>query len=238
MSLNSPVYWNNLDFEISLEALQNYKEPNWKLGKNEPQKAIQEGGAMRSPLTVRPCRRNTSRATPQWHVANGWREIERIRRLRTAFLKYSAKNNSSYTSNSWTLHYMAWRQKEVKKYPHNLQDKPHGATRLPLDGFSLNLKCKYFSENLSRKSEFHKILKRLTGTLHEGQYALLITSRSILLRMKMFHTKVVEKIKPHISCSVTFYFRLWYNVEKYCTAGQDTDGNMAHAHWIGITTAT
>jgi len=49
----------------------------------------------------------------------------------------------------------------------------------------------------------------------------------------MFQTKVVEKIKTHILCSVTVFrksCRLWDNVEKCCRAGQDTDDNMAHAH--------
>jgi len=49
----------------------------------------------------------------------------------------------------------------------------------------------------------------------------------------MFQTKVVEKIKTHILCSVTFFrkeCRLLDNVEQYCTAGQATDDNMAHAH--------
>jgi hypothetical protein len=49
----------------------------------------------------------------------------------------------------------------------------------------------------------------------------------------MFQTKVVEKIKTHILCSVTFHEnRAVYEImwEKYCRAGQGTDGNMAHAH--------
>ena len=52
---------------------------------------------------------------------------------------------------------------------------------------------------------------------------------------EMFQTKVVEKIKTHILCSVTFFrksCRLWDNVEKYCTAGQATDDNMAHARYM------
>jgi len=51
----------------------------------------------------------------------------------------------------------------------------------------------------------------------------------------MFQTKVVEKIKTHISCSITFFqesCRLRDNVEKYCTAEQATDDNMAHAHFM------
>ena len=60
----------------------------------------------------------------------------------------------------------------------------------------------------------------------------------------MFQTKVVEKIKTHILCSVTFSqksCRLWDMVEKYCRAGQAIDGNMAHAlriTWIPKATHT
>jgi len=49
----------------------------------------------------------------------------------------------------------------------------------------------------------------------------------------MFQTKVVEKLKTHILCSITFFRksrRLWDNMEKYCRAGQATDDKMAHAH--------
>ena len=56
------------------------------------------------------------------------------------------------------------------------------------------------------------------------------------LEWEMFQTKVVEKIKPHILCSVTFIFRrscrLWDSVRKYCRAGQTIIDNMAHAFWI------
>ena len=53
------------------------------------------------------------------------------------------------------------------------------------------------------------------------------------LQWEMFQTKVVDKIKTHILCSVTFFRksgRLWDNVVKYFTAGQAIDDNMAHAH--------
>jgi len=51
----------------------------------------------------------------------------------------------------------------------------------------------------------------------------------------MFQTKVVQKIKTHILGSVPFFrksCRLWDNVGKYGRAGQDTDGNVAHSHWV------
>ena len=53
------------------------------------------------------------------------------------------------------------------------------------------------------------------------------------LELEMVQMKVVEEIKTHILCSVTFFrksCRLWDNVGKYSGAGQATDGNMAHAH--------
>jgi len=57
----------------------------------------------------------------------------------------------------------------------------------------------------------------------------------------MFKTKVVQKTKTHILCSVTFSRksrRLWDNVEKYCTARQATDDSMTHAHCMLIPKAT
>jgi len=53
------------------------------------------------------------------------------------------------------------------------------------------------------------------------------------LEREIFQTKVVKKVKTHISSSETVFrksCRLWDNVEKYCRAGQATDDNMAHAH--------
>jgi hypothetical protein len=61
----------------------------------------------------------------------------------------------------------------------------------------------------------------------------------------MFQTKVVEKTKTHILCSITFSrksCRLWDNVEKYGTVRQATDHNiirrMRFACWITKATDT
>jgi hypothetical protein len=53
------------------------------------------------------------------------------------------------------------------------------------------------------------------------------------LEWEMFQTKVLEKIKTHILCSVTFFSKschLWENVEKYFRTAQATDDNVAHVH--------
>jgi hypothetical protein len=83
------------------------------------------------------------------------------------------------------------------------------------------------------------------GTLHEDLCTFMIISRWILLRMRNFQTKVVEKTKTHILCSITFSrksCRLWDNVEKHGTARQATYDNiiqrMRFACWITKATDT
>jgi hypothetical protein len=63
------------------------------------------------------------------------------------------------------------------------------------------------------------------------------------LELKMFETKVVEKIKTHILVSVIFFrksCRLWDNVDKYCTVEQVTDDiwSMRFACWVTKATDT
>jgi len=100
----------------------------------------------------------------------------------------------------------------------------------------VNLIFQDFFENLSIKFMLDWNLTRVTGTLHEDRYTLLIISRSFFLEWEMFQTKVVEKTQTHILCSISFFFqksfRLWDNVEKYGRFRQATDNNMAHEHCI------
>jgi hypothetical protein len=97
-------------------------------------------------------------------------------------------------------------------------------------------------------------MTRITGILHEDRYTFLIISRSVLLRMLHVSDKsCTENQSTHFvlsnffrkSCrlsdnvelllflfvsrlhTVYFYFIMW---KKYCTSGQATDDNMAHAH--------
>jgi len=50
----------------------------------------------------------------------------------------------------------------------------------------------------------------------------------------MFQRDVVEKIKPHILGSITFFLKkivpLMNNVENYCRGEQAAYENMGHAH--------
>jgi hypothetical protein len=74
----------------------------------------------------------------------------------------------------------------------------------------------------------------IKGTLIKKQYKFSVISRSVLRRIKILPTQVVEKLETHISCAMNFFFRkschLRDNVEIYSTAGPTTDDNMAPAH--------
>jgi len=53
------------------------------------------------------------------------------------------------------------------------------------------------------------------------------------LEWELLQTKTVEKIKTHVLRSITFFRKsryLWDNAEKFGTAGEGTDDNMAHVH--------
>jgi hypothetical protein len=91
-----------------------------------------------------------------------------------------------------------------------------------------------FFDNLSRKLILIQNFTRITSTLHENQYTFMITSSSVLLRLRNVSDKFVEKIRTRILYSIFFFFlkscSLWDNVESYCTTGQTTDDYLAHAH--------
>jgi len=111
--------------------------------------------------------------------------------------------------------------------------RPHGPATLPLDGLSRNLIFETFLGKICRDT-FQSNLTRIAETLYEDLCTCMKTPRWILL--KMFHTKVEEKIKTHILCTITLFrksCRLWDNVEKYCRAGQATwQWNTTHAHYM------
>ena len=52
--------------------------------------------------------------------------------------------------------------------------------------------------------------------------------------MRDFKTKLVEKIKIHILCSVFFFRKLClsWDMEKHCGAGHVTYYSMTHARWV------
>jgi hypothetical protein len=109
---------------------------------------------------------------------------------------------------------------------------PHGTTRVPLDGFLWNLMFDCFGETCREHSGFFKIRQEQVA-LYMTTNARLWSYLAQLLEWDMFQTKVVEKIKTHISCSIPFlrkWWRLWNNIERCCRAREATDDNMAHAH--------
>jgi len=96
-----------------------------------------------------------------------------------------------------------------------------------------------FSKICLQNSNFTKVLKEQRALCMKPTAHLLLYFPQFFLEWEMFQTKVSEKIKSHILCSITFFFfqksfLLWDNVEKLCTAGQATDYNMRMriACWI------
>jgi hypothetical protein len=74
---------------------------------------------------------------------------------------------------------------------------------------------------------------RVTGASCEDRYAFSIIFRSIILSTRNVQTKAVGGKKHSFYAQKRFFFRnscRVRDVEKYNTAGQATDDNMAHAH--------
>jgi hypothetical protein len=92
-----------------------------------------------------------------------------------------------------------------------------------------------FFEILLRNFKFRYNRLRITGNWNVDRYKFSIISPSVLLRMKMFHTNVVQQIETHGLCSKFFLknlCHLWDNLEKCFIWWQDTDVNMAGAHCV------
>jgi hypothetical protein len=71
------------------------------------------------------------------------------------------------------------------------------------------------------------------GTLHGHICTLVIMSLSVLLRMRMFQIKFVQKINAHILRSQNFLsenLSVYEECGKTCRAGQATDDKMEHAN--------
>ena len=95
--------------------------------------------------------------------------------------------------------------------------RSHG-TRLPPDRFSWNLIFEDFSKICRENSSFIKIGHEKRALCMKTNMRFFLSCLAHFLLWEMFQTQVVEKIKTHILCSVTFFLRkscrLWENVEK------------------------
>jgi len=93
-----------------------------------------------------------------------------------------------------------------------------------------------FFENMSPKFRYHQNPTRITSTVRPTyicEHTCYIAR--FILGWESFQTRVVEKIKTYLLYySITLFFKschLCDNVQKYCTAGQVTDDNTAHAYF-------
>jgi hypothetical protein len=110
-----------------------------------------------------------------------------------------------------------------------LSIRPHRTPRLPLDGFSWNFLFEYFSKICWQNSSVIKMWQEQRAVYtktyaHSSQYL-----AELFLELEMLQIKVIQKIKTHVLCSITFFgklCRLWENLEKYGTARQVTDDTI------------
>jgi hypothetical protein len=97
-------------------------------------------------------------------------------------------------------------------------------------------------ENLSRKFKFRSNLVRITGTLHEDRYTFLITSRSVLLRIRNASDESCRENQnilwsvPFFSEKTSLYEITWKNLEP--GRPQMTVWRMRIACWIPKATNT
>jgi hypothetical protein len=112
-----------------------------------------------------------------------------------------------------------------------LSVRPHGTTRLQLEGFSWIWYLNIFSK-ISREFNFHYNLTRITGALHKDLCTFMKISRWILLRMR--HVSDRENQNTHLvlnNISRKSYL-LCNNVQKCSRDRQDTNENIMRR--IGI----
>jgi hypothetical protein len=123
--------------------------------------------------------------------------------------------------------------------------REHGITRLPLDGFSINLIFHYFSKSVEQIKISLKSDNNRGVTLREGLRTFMIISRWIFPKMRNASDKSCrENQNSHfIFCNYFFFrdsWRLRDNVAKYGKARQATDDNTTQRECIAwwITKAT
>jgi hypothetical protein len=117
--------------------------------------------------------------------------------------------------------------------------------QLPLGGAWRKLLFELFSKNCRVNLNLIKIRREsrvlyMKTFSHLRQYLV-----KFFLEWEMFYTKLVEKIKTNILCSITFFrksCRLWDNVEKYSgnrgATNDVTIWRIRVACWISKTTCT
>jgi len=120
--------------------------------------------------------------------------------------------------------------------------RPLGTTRLPPDGVSWKLMFEHFSKTRWTKLNFHYNLTKIMGTLHEGQYTVLIIYCSVRLRMRNIWDTISRENQKNILFSKVFFFEniTVYEIKRKNTAEwpQMTIWRKRIACWITKATNT
>jgi hypothetical protein len=73
--------------------------------------------------------------------------------------------------------------------------------------------------------KLHQNRARITGTLHEDQYTIMIITRSVLLRMRKISNKICRE-NQHTHFVFNNFFFKWYRI------GDNVNDNMVHAQCL------
>jgi hypothetical protein len=107
------------------------------------------------------------------------------------------------------------------------------SVRMEQLGFQWTNFCDIGCLSIFRKSK----MSRITVTLHKDLRTFMITTRRILLKMRSFSYKILEKIKTHLLCpffppeNLTVYDTLWKNMVEQ-DRSQMTVRRIRTACWI------
>ena len=115
------------------------------------------------------------------------------------------------------------RLRKIAELPVCMSVRPHGTTRLPLKGFSLNFLLNVLRKSVEKNSIFVKIWQEYRVCYMKTDLRFWSYLAQFFLVWEMFQTNAVEKFKTHILCSVTLFKKscfFWGNEEKCGTTTQ------------------
>ena len=116
--------------------------------------------------------------------------------------------------------------------------RPHGTTRLPLDGFSWYLLFEYFSEICRGNSSSIKISQEWRELTLRPVHIFFVISRLVLLRMKNVVDKICRENRNTHFMFRNFFFSenlaVFDSVEKYCRARQVGMLDTCYKHTLRI----
>jgi len=129
----------------------------------------------------------------QSHKIKGMRDAAEIDRLQ----RHSPRGLHNHQTSCVSSFLGAFAELRKATVSFVMSMRPHGANRLPLDGFSWNLTFEYFSKICRENSSFVKIWQEWGVLYMKTSIRLLSDVTQFFFEWKMFRTKFVVKTETH-----------------------------------------